>query len=180
MPYGQFRAPHDTHELLLGRCVLSLGNRTSRNVLSFSTDCAVAKQHRKNKRPQRREAGAKYCASVEPDRRTHTRDTPSSPEDGAGSTQSVHPASLRSSGLFVTLCAITDDAVCFYRLKRLHSPRFRLVAPKILEPPLTQFRLASGIAEYHDGRASPELPACRGRRWRARSRKRVEACECEP
>src|SRR5215831_4046339 len=75
MPYGQFRAPHDTHELLLGRCVLSLGNRTSRNVLSFSTDCAVAKQHRKNKRPQRREAGAKYCASVEPDRRTHTHET---------------------------------------------------------------------------------------------------------
>src|SRR5262249_51524885 len=29
--------------------------------------------------------------------------------------KSVHPTSLYSSGLFVTLCALTDDATCFHR-----------------------------------------------------------------
>lgn len=64
-----------------------------------------------NKRPQRREPGPSATTILSSDR-TGRRATRPPPKTRRFDQKSLHPASLRASGLFVTLCAFADSKTC--------------------------------------------------------------------
>ena len=78
----------------------------------FFHSCAVAKRHRKNKRPQL-QARAKYCCRTEQEEKPHT---PSSPKTAPVRPKKRTPRVARLKRPFC-------DAMCSYRLKILHAQR---------------------------------------------------------
>ena len=102
-----------------------------------------------NKRPRgsRGRVPQPYCHRTEQEE-SYT----SSPEDASFDQKSLHPASLRASGLFVTLCAFSDDAMCFYRLKeRLSKPLIVAVPALMIEPTKQCDRLVASLLDGLNG-----------------------------
>ena len=124
------------------RTTRSYSDRNIAERSQFFHSCAVAKQHRKNKRPQL-QARAKYCCRTEQEE-SHTRRPPRRRRQF--DPKNVHPVSLRSSGLFVTLCALTDSKFCMSRREGGQqkapaeagaSPKGKTHWPKFLGSPAT-------------------------------------------